>query len=104
LRMRSNNSCAPPNLLHIASPAALPSVTQVTLVGAQVHAKIPPTAAIRPAAHRYCGIQLGPISSRKALGVAQGAALAKRFTQSGPAPIFTRSGVNSGESVLAIKA
>lgn len=31
------------------------------------------------------------------------AELAKRFTQSAPAPIFTRSEVNSGESVLAVR-
>jgi hypothetical protein len=52
----------------------------------------------------YCGIQLGPMNSRNVSGVAHGAAFVKRFTQAGPAPIFTRSGVNSGDSVLAISA
>ena len=52
----------------------------------------------------YRGIQFGPINSRKACGVAHGAEFAKRFTQSGPSPIFTRSGVNSGESAFAISA
>ena len=52
----------------------------------------------------HYGVQFGPISSRSASGVAHRSECAKRFTQSGPAPIFTRSGVNSGESVLAINA
>jgi hypothetical protein len=55
-------------------------------------------------ANRYSGIQFGPMNSRRACGVAQGAEFVKRFTQAGPSPIFTRSGVNSGESALAISA
>ncbi len=48
--------------------------------------------------------QFGPINSRSVSGVAHGAAPAKRFIQSVPAPIFTRSGVNSGDSAFAISA
>src|SRR3974390_793896 len=43
-------------------------------------------------------VQFGPINSRSVSAVAQGAAFVKRRTQEGPAPILTRSGVNSGES------
>jgi hypothetical protein len=38
---------------------------------------------------RYCGVQLGPISLRNVSGVAHGAELVYRFSQSAPAPIFT---------------
>ena len=50
------------------------------------------------------GVQLGPIRARRVSGVAQGALPAYCWTQPGPAPILTRSGVHSGESALAMRA
>jgi hypothetical protein len=41
---------------------------------------------------RSYGFQFDPINTRKSNLLAQGAAPAQRFSQSLPAPIFTRSG------------
>src|SRR5450759_4387808 len=99
--MRDCQSWAPPSSPDSDRQEALPSVTHVTSRCSTEPPNVP-TVAVIGQVRRYCGILFGPISSRSAFGVAQGAEFAKRFTQSGPAPIFTRSGVNSGESVLAI--
>jgi hypothetical protein len=90
------------NYAHDATPEGAVSVTIVTSGCACEHDVSVWNNFGR--ANRYSGIQFGPMNSRRACGVAQGAEFVKRFTQSGPSPIFTRSGVNSGESVLAIRA
>ena len=45
------------------------------------------------------GVQFGPMNSRSLSGVDHGAVPANRLTQAAFSPIFTRSGVNSGDSV-----
>src|SRR4029077_21111022 len=89
LLIQSCQSRAPPISPDSTCHEALPSVTQVTSRCAQQPANNPAIAVIGQV-HGYRGIQFGPISSRSTVGVAQGAELVKRFTQSGPALIFTR--------------
>src|SRR5579864_219633 len=90
------------NCAHDAPPEGAFSVTIITR--ACVHGHDVSVWNSFGRADRYSGIQFGPMNSRRACDVAQGAELVKRFTQAGPSPIFTRSGVNSGESALAISA